>query len=148
MAVTQYNIQALRNEVYAGGGPTDLAHYGQQWFGRNNCSLSEFLNKSWWKSVSLGLTSGQTVTVPDRGTQFIAIEASFQTTGEGGSPVNNPGSILMGNVAAWNSFNYVVVPGIGNVVKASFAFNGTYWAYSIAYPYPSSTPLTFWYAPI
>jgi len=154
MAVTGYDIQSLRNEVYGGGGNTDLAHYGQLWFGRNNCSLSEFINRSWWKSVYVGYGGSSFVyfDVPDRGGHNVAlIPGSTQLLGadeygNGGYYVYYDGAIFLTNTGAWNSFNYVAISGGANISKGSFSWNGSYWQAAVAYPGPTSGA-TMVYAP-
>jgi hypothetical protein len=154
MAVTGYDIQSLRNEVYAGGGPTDMAHYGTIWFGRNNCSLSEFISRSWWKSVYVGFTGGSWVNfnVPDRGGHDVIMFAGTvelvgaDEYGNGGYYVFYDGSISFTNTGAWNSFNYVAIAGGGNIPKTSFTWTGSIWTVNIPYPGPTSGA-TMVYAP-
>lgn len=161
MAVTGYSIQALRNEVHDGGGPTDMAHYGQAWFARNNCSLSEFLGRSWWKSVYVGYNIGApwvNFNVPDRGGHDVRMLGGYSETtggnehGNGSTTYYYPGFILFTNTGAWNSFNYVNITGGAelatfNIVNASFSWNGSYWACSVPYPGPIYGA-TMFYAPI
>jgi hypothetical protein len=160
MAVTVRSIQGLKDEVYAGGGNNDMAHYGQLWFGRNNCNLNEFLGKSWWKSVYIGFTNTAWVnfTAPDRGGHAVRMFAgSVSTTGgdefgNGATTTYNPGVIQLTNTGAWNSFNYVnITGGFGlttfNINKASFFWDGTAWQASVAYPGPIYGA-TMFYAPI
>lgn len=161
MAVTVRSIQGLKNEVYAGGGNNDMAHYGQLWFGRNNCNLNEFLGKSWWKSVYIGFTNTSWVnfTAPDRGGHDVQMYAGTfvpgQPGGEGGPGTPDayyPGLIRLTNTGAWNSFNYLNITGgtlltTFNIVKASFFWDGVAWQASVAYPGPIYGA-TMVYAPI
>lgn len=126
------NIQSIRNDVYGGGGPTDMASYGQLFFGRNNCSLSEFNGRSWWKSLTLPWTStifsdnsGGTFAVPARGNVYVYATEMY-SDGEGG---NENGYIAHDNSAGWNSFSHVDVPGVGTIPKGWFSWRGALWAY-------------------
>jgi hypothetical protein len=148
------NIQSIRDDVYAGGGPTDMAFYGQLFYGRNNCSLSEFIGRSWWKSLTLPMTltglggdaAGGTFSVPARGNVYVYVTETY-TDGMGG---NFDGYVYHDNSAGWASFNYVDVPGAGNITKGQFTWTGSAWVYQGTSP-PISTisanPV-FYYAPI
>ena len=156
MAVTGYSIQALKNEVYAGGGPSDMAHYGQLWFARNNCSLSEFISRSWWKSVYVGYASQSFVnfSVPDRGGHDVALIPGYTQTfggdefGNGGTTYYFDGAIYLTNTGAWNSFSYANITGFSsyNIGKGSFTWNGSYWQAAVTYPGPVYGA-TMFYAP-
>jgi hypothetical protein len=135
------NIQSIRDDVYAGGGPTDMASYGQIFFGRNNCSLSEFIGRSWWKAVTT--YGGSNIAIPGRGTVTFMLASSNSYDAEWNVIT---GQLFHTNDFAWNSFNYISIPGVGNIGKGSFYWDGTYWRTDLNH-FQTSAP-TWYYAPI
>jgi len=135
---------------------TGSGQYNMNWY-RNNwggSSMSWYHGRSWWKSTTAayGWNSGW-LSVPDRGSHYFIVNPPTTSGGGGGGewggdPVTyNNGILYLGNQAAWNSFSYVSIPGIGNVGKGSFFWNGSYYQYSIPYNSTQTGTLTFVYAP-
>lgn len=118
-------IQDLRNEVYGGGGGTDLATYGQLWFGRNNCSLSEFRGRSWSKTVNVGAFPQYDRTGTWYSLSIDTGSLQYQNYGADG--------ISITNTALWSRFNRVELQGAGTVAKSQFSWNGSYYYFAIGW---------------